>query len=322
MKSLYPEIEPFNVLRLKVDEVHELYVEESGNPNGIPVIFLHGGPGFGCTANDRRYFDPQRYRIVIWDQRGAGRSTPVGCVVNNTAQHLVTDIECIRQTLGIDQWLVFGGSWGTMLGLLYSQSHPQRVTGIILRGTYLGRQFDMDWYPFPKDGNGVNRFFPKEWEDFLAAIPESEHGDLAAAYYQRIQGEDSAEKDRAARAFITWVSGVATYLLPKDPENPGFDIDVVLANGAASICAHYLRHQFFVDEGQILTDVQLLPSVPIKFIHGRGDMNCLLGAVWELHKAIPQSELIVAEATGHYIGEQGMIDALIAATDQMADHLK
>ena len=314
MRELYPEINASNSYRLKVDPVHTVYVEEAGNPRGIPVIFLHGGPGSGCNENHRRYFDPTKYRVVLFDQRGCNRSTPAGETRNNSTPDLLQDIERIREHLGIEQWLVFGGSWGATLGLLYAQSHPSRVLGMVLRGTFLARQKDLDWF----GRKGASMIFPDYWQDFTGIIPDPERGDLISAYYARVHGADREAREAAAMAWSKWAGRLVTYLLPGADYTPG---DVGKTVREVLIETHYAMHRYFIDENRILDNAALLPPVPIRIVHGRRDLTCTLDASWSLHRALPDSELVIVKEGGHLAGEPVMVDALVTATDDMAKRL-
>jgi proline iminopeptidase len=315
MRSLYPELSPNAVGELAAGGGHAVYFEESGNPDGIPVVFLHGGPGSGSNENHRRYFDPDRYRIIIFDQRGCNRSTPRGETRDNTTWDLVGDMEAMRAELGIDRWLLFGGSWGAALALLYAQTHPDRVSGMILRGTFLARREDLDWFT----RCGDNRVFPDFWEDFIDLIPENERGDPVEAYYRRVHGDDREESLRAARAWSRWAGAIVTWMLPEAPQQAVDDEQVL---NEVRIETHYARHRYFIEENRILDNVDKLPSVPIHIIHGRRDMTCTLSASWQLHRALPDSRLTIVREGGHLAGEPVMTDALVTATDEMATRLK
>ncbi len=318
MHILYPEIQPFNYKHLAVDELHQVYFEESGNPQGIPVIFLHGGPGSGSGANHRRYFDPKKYHIINFDQRGCNRSTPNGCTKKNSTQDLIQDIELIRDELNIESWLIFGGSWGATLGLLYSQSYPDRVNGMIFRGTFLARRWDLDWFI----SAGVNRIFPDYWQEFVQHIPEEERDDLVSAYHKRVHGNDKKEQAAAAKAWSIWASRIVTYMLSAvDPDNYEPD-DIEKTIHEVLIETHYAKHSYFIKEDQILSEIDKLPPVPVIIIHGRRDLTCTLDASWKLHNALPDSMLNIVKEGGHLAGEAPMIDALVAATDRMATLLK
>ncbi len=314
MKSLYPEIECLHQSELLIDN-HRIYYEVSGNPQGLPVIFLHGGPGSGCNPNHRRYFDPQKYRIVIFDQRGCNRSSPQGSIENNTTQHLLKDIEAIREKLGIDQWLVFGGSWGATLALLYSEYFPQRVKGLILRGSFLARKTDLDW--FVKEG--ANRIFPEDWEKFIGDLSAEERQDIAAFYYRHLRHENIQIRQEFTRRWSNWATRIVTWnLLESKPDET--DIDTLV--NQVSIETHYAYHRYFISENQILNDIQKIPDVPVTVIHGRRDLTCTLEASWSLHKVLPGSELIIVPDAGHLASEPAMVNALVTATDRFAQILK
>ncbi len=315
MRELYPEIEANESYRLKVDQVHTLYAEEAGNPQGIPVIFLHGGPGSGCNENHRRYFNPKKYRVVLFDQRGCHRSTPAGETKNNSTQDLLQDIERIREHLGIDKWMVFGGSWGATLGLLYAQSHPSRVLALVLRGTFLARQTDLDWF----GRHGASMVFPDYWREFTEIIPADERHDLVSAYHTRVHGADRKLRQAAALAWSKWAGRIVTYLLPGAGYEPG-DVDKTVCE--VLIETHYAKHRYFIPENRILDNVAHLPAVPTRIIHGRRDLTCTLDASWSLHQALPDSELVVVKEGGHLAGEPVMVDALVTATDEMAKRLR
>jgi len=319
MRTLYPEIEPYNIFYLKPDALHTLYVEECGNRDGIPVIFLHGGPGAGCSVNHRRYFAPDYYRIIIFDQRGTNRSAPRVCVEKNTTQHLLDDMEAIRKHLALDKWLLFGGSWGATLALLYAEAHPQHVTGIIARGTFLARRQDLDWFISDK---GVSRLFPDFWQDFIAIIPENERSDMALAYYRQVHAEDAGMRNKAIKAWATWSGRVVTWLLTGIDHKYFVPEDMQAATQEVTIETHYARHNYFIKENQILNNVDKLPEVPIHIIHGRRDLTCLFEASWALHQALPGSTLTIVSDGGHLASTASMVDALIRATDAMAKRLQ
>ena len=314
MRELYPEIKANKSYRLKVDEVHTVYAEEAGNPRGIPVIFFHGGPGSGCNENHRRYFNPKKYRVVLFDQRGCNRSTPAGETRNNSTPELLQDIEHIREHLGIDRWMVFGGSWGATLGLLYAQSHPARVLALVLRGAFLARQKDLDW--FARHGAGM--IFPDYWRDFTEIIPPDERHDLVSAYHARVHGADKEARESASLAWSKWAGRIVTYLLPGVEYTPG-DVDKTVCE--VLIETHYAQHRYFIDENRILDNAGRLPAVPTRIIHGRRDLTCTLDASWSLHQALPESELVIVKEGGHLAGESVMVDALVTATDDMAGRL-
>lgn len=313
MHDRYPPITPNAEYQLPIDAIHTLYVEESGNPDGLPVIFLHGGPGGGCTPNHRRFFDPNIYRIVLFDQRGAGRSTPHAELTHNTTQHLIQDIEAIREYLGITQWVVFGGSWGSTLGLVYAQAYPTSVLGLILRGVFLNRPQDLHWF-FQE---GASYIFPDEWEIFRDFIPVEERTNLVAAYYHRLTGEDELTRMAAAKAWSLWEGKCLT--LQPDPESIDHFSDPFFATSLARTECHYFIHDCFLKPNQILTDLPKIQHLPGMIIHGRYDMVCTVDNAWILHKAWSKSELTIVRNAGHSASEPGITSALIEATRAMAN---
>jgi proline iminopeptidase len=313
MKELYPPIEPHAVHILKVEGGHGLYVEECGNPQGIPVVFLHGGPGSGCKIYHRSFFDPKRYRAILFDQRGSGRSTPHGRLENNTTGHLLDDMELIRQHLGIETWLLFGGSWGATLALLYAETYPQRVDGLVLRGTFLARLCDLDWYI--KDG--VNRIYPERWDELMAALQGGEgSGDPIAAIHALLHGKDELAQRRIARAWSIWGGQVALGddFAPQDCES--HVPSTVLQQARLEL--HYAVHQYFIRENQILQDSRQIPEVPVILIHGRRDLVCPVESAYTLHQHLAFSELRILPKAGHIAGGADMIDAIVCAADEMA----
>jgi len=315
MRTLYPEIEPNNRFNIQIDSIHSLYIEESGNPSGIPVIFIHGGPGAGSNENHRRYFSPDHYRIINFDQRGCNRSTPAGEIRSNTTQDLISDMEQIRSKLKIDRWLIFGGSWGSTLGLLYTQTYPGYVIGLILRGTFLARQSDLDWFV----KNGVNRIFPEAWKRFINHVPTTEQDDPVDSYYKLIQDKEVQVRLDAAKHWSNWSATVVSYLLSPNEFISHDPTDKIVCEVA--IETHYAKHRYFINENQILDNVDKIPDVPITLIHGRRDLTCTLDASWDLHKAISGSELVVVREGGHLAGEPVMTDALVEATDRFIEKL-
>lgn len=316
MKRLYPEIEPFAVHALKVGTLHTLHVEESGSPEGIPVVFLHGGPGSGCKPYHRSFFDPQIYRAIVFDQRGCSRSAPQGETRENTTHDLIDDLETIRTTLGIDRWLLFGGSWGATLTLLYAETHPQRVSGIIVRGSFLARSSDLEWFI----SGGASRIFPDYWDEFVSHIPEGERDDLVKAYYLRAHSGDKDIAMAAAKRWSDWAGRVVTWLLSASGSGSPGDSQRML--NEVLIETHYASNRYFLDDNQLLRDANKIPAVPVTVIHGRRDLTCTLEASWQLHRALPESQLIILRESGHLAGDSGMIDALVRATDEMASQLR
>ncbi len=313
MRTLYPPIEPYNTLSLSVDARHTLYVEESGDPDGLPFVFLHGGPGAGCEAHHRRLFNPDVCRIVLFDQRGCGRSTPFADLTDNTTQHLVADMEAIRESLGIESWIVFGGSWGSALALAYAQTHPERCLGLIVRGVFLCRQRDIRW--FYQDG--ARFLFPDLWEDFAALIPQDERDDMVAAFYRRLTGDDADVRRRAALAWSIWEGKTAT-LLPNAAVIAFFS-DPRVAMSLARIECHFFHNQIFLRDGQLLDDAERLSDIPGIIIHGRYDVVCPPEQAYLLHQRWPRSELHIVAAAGHAAFEPGIIHHLVDATDDMAE---
>jgi proline iminopeptidase len=310
MRTLYPEIEPFDSGMLKVDERHTLYFEQCGNPDGKPVVMLHGGPGGGCGAKMRRFHDPEKYRIVLFDQRGAGRSTPHADLVNNTTHHLVADIEALRAHLRIPRWQVFGGSWGSTLALAYAQAHPQAVTELVLRGIFLLRRWELEWFY----QEGTSRLFPEAWENYLAAIPEVERHDLISAYHRRLTDDDEATRLAAARAWAVWEG--STSFLRQDPDFIVSHEDAKFALAFARIeCHYFVNGGFFETENQLLRDAHRIKDIPGIIVQGRYDVVCPMQSAWELHKAWPKAKLEITSASGHSAFEDENVDALVRATD-------
>lgn len=314
MRALYPAIKPYATHRLAVEEPHQLYVEESGNPDGIPVLFLHGGPGAGCEDYHRRFFDAERFRIILMDQRGAGRSTPLADLTHNSTDHLVADIETLREFLGIDQWLLFGGSWGSTLSLVYAQTYPQRVIGMVLRGIFLCRPEDIHWFY----QSGASRVFPDYWEDYLAPIPQDERQDMVSAYYKRLTSPNELEQIQAAKAWSIWEGRCAT-LQP----NPG----VVehfghprVAIALARIECHYFMNRSFLEPDQIVRNAHKLADIPAVIVHGRYDMVCPLDNALTLSRAWPEADLQIIRDAGHSASEPAIVDALIRGVEHVVSN--
>jgi proline iminopeptidase len=311
MRSLYPEIDIYDSGFLQVDARHRLYYEQCGNPRGKPVVMLHGGPGAGCGARMRRFHDPGHYRIVLFDQRGAGRSTPHADLVDNTTWDLVADIEKLREHLGIARWQVFGGSWGSTLGLAYAQAHPQRVTELVTRGIFMLRRWELEWFYQA----GCHRLFPEAWERYLAPIPEVERHDLISAYHRRLTSEHEPVRLAAAQAWSVWEA--STSFLRQDEDFIRGHEDAHFALSFARIENHYFVHGGFFDaEDQLLRDAHRLKGIPGAIVHGRYDVVCPLQNAWELHKAWPEAELIVSPTSGHSAFEAENTDALVRMTDR------
>ena len=310
---LYPEIEAHRTGKLRVSDVHEIYYEESGNPNGKPVVFLHGGPGGGTEPKYRRFFNPREYRIVMFDQRGCGKSTPHASLVENTTWYLVSDIEALRKHLGITRWQVFGGSWGSTLALAYAEKHPEAVTEMVLRGIFLLREQEIQWFY----QRGAGAIFPDAWEHYLAPIPESERGDLLHAYHRRLTSDDPAVRTEAARAWSTWEGG--TSRLHPDPQLVARFGNELFALAFARIECHYFVNKGFMrSDAQLLEDVGRVRKIPAVIVQGRYDVVCPMESAWALHRAWPEAEFTVVPDAGHSAHEPGITRALISATDKFA----
>ena len=312
MKDLYPEVLPYRAEHLAVDDRHSLYIEQVGHPDGLPALFLHGGPGAGCEPYHRRFFDPARYRVVLFDQRGAGRSTPHADLQDNTTWDLVADIERIREHLGIDRWLVFGGSWGSTLALAYAETYPERVRALVLRGIFLCRPHEIAWFYQA----GTSRLFPDYWEDFVAPVNPEDRGDMLAAYHRLLTGEDELRRLAAARAWSVWEGRTAT-LLPDD-RVAGHFAQAHVALSMARIECHYFVNNAFLCPNQLLEDVGRLAGIPGVIVHGRYDVICPVENAWELHRAWPGSELAIVPDAGHSAAEVSTRARLVQATDRFA----
>lgn len=311
-RTLYPEIEPFETGMLDVGDGHSIYWERCGTKGAKPAIFLHGGPGGTISPRHRRLFDPTRYDVTLFDQRGCGKSMPNAVLDANTTWHLVADIERLRERAGVDKWLVFGGSWGSTLALAYAETHPERVSELVVRGVYTLTKAELAWYyQF-----GVSEMFPDKWERFLAPIPEAERGDLMAAYRKRLIGSDRKAQVEAALAWSKW-EGETITLLP-EPETSDKFGEEDYAVAFARIENHYFVHGGWLEEGQLLRDANRLRGIPGVIVHGRYDMPCPARYAWQLHKAWPDAEFYLVEGAGHAYSEPGILDRLIYATDKFA----
>lgn len=315
--SLHPDLEPYRVGMLKVSPIHTLYWEESGNPDGIPAVFVHGGPGGGTEPAHRRFFDPARYRIILYDQRGCGKSMPHAELRENTTQDLVDDLERIRDMLGVERWLVFGGSWGSTLALAYAEAHPTRCLALVLRGIFLLRDQEIDWFY----QGGCSWLFPDYWEDYLAPIPAEERHDMVAAYYRRLTSDDDAVRIAAAKAWSIWEARTSKLLNVEElTRKYGEDH---FAEAFARIECHYFIHRgFFARKNQLLVDAHRLHGVPGAIIQGRYDVVCPMSSAWALHKAWPEAQLHVIADAGHSAFEPGILAALVSVTDAFAHSLK
>lgn len=312
MRTLYPPLEPYESGWIEVGDGHAVYWELSGNPQGKPAVFLHGGPGGGCSSIHRQFFDPDRYRLLLFDQRGCGRSRPYACLDANTTWHLVADIERLRTLHGIERWLVFGGSWGSALALAYAQTHPERVSELVLRGIFTLRRAELLWYY----QEGASWLFPDKWERFLAPIPPEEREDLMGAYRRRLLDGDPAVQVEAARAWSLW-EGETITLLPNDGYSAQFG-DPHYALAFARIENHYFVHGGFFEEGQLLRDAPKLAGIPGVIVQGRYDVATPAATAWDLHKAWPASRLVLVPDAGHAGTEPGIQHHLVEATDAFA----
>ncbi|MEG3754416.1 prolyl aminopeptidase [Psychromonas arctica] len=310
MNDFYPEIEPYNHFLIKVDNQHQIYVEECGNPNGQAVLFIHGGPGGGCSTNDRRFFNPEKYRIILFDQRGCGRSLPHGCLDNNETAFLVADIEAIREKLEIQDWHTFGGSWGSTLALVYAQTYPARVNSLVLRGIFLGRPKDTDW---TFSGGGATQIYPDYWQEYLDVLPNGKTSIQDA--YNLMIGDDKELAMRVAKAWCTWEIRCCT-LIP----NQDF-VDAATGDEQAWTMArheaHFMINDCFLSDNQILENCHHLKDIPVTIVHGRFDIVCPFDNAWQLHQALPQSKLIASDASGHASIETNTKHHLIEATNAM-----
>jgi proline iminopeptidase len=307
--DLFPPLEPYASGMLRLDGLHSMYWEQSGNPSGIPAVFLHGGPGAGATSTHRRFFDPDGYRIVIFDQRGAGRSTPLGATKDNSLDHLVADMELLRIHLGIERWLLFGGSWGSTLALAYAEAHPERCSGIVLRGIFLCRRAEIDWFLY-----GMRTVFPEAWRAFAGHVPEAERGDLLAAYCRRLADPDPAVHLAAARAWSSYEGSCST-LLPSPDTVAAFG-EERMALGLARIEAHFFRYNLIPPERDLVAGAHHIRSIPGTIVQGRYDMVCPIVSADELARAWPEVEYLIVPDAGHSAMEPGIRAALVAAIER------
>ena len=311
MRELYPPREAYQEGKLKVSDLHTIYFEESGNPQGKPIVVLHGGPGGGCPSYYRQYFNPEKWRLIMFDQRGCGKSTPHAELRENTTWDLVSDIEKIREHLGINNWVVFGGSWGSTLSLAYSQTHPERCTGLILRGIFMLRQKELHWFY----QEGASNIFPDAWEEYLKPIPAEERSDLLNAYYRRLTSEDKKVRLEAAKSWSIWEASTSILFLDKSLMN-SFG-ESAFADAFARIECHYFVNKgFFEREDQLLLNVDKIRHIPAVIVQGRYDVVCPMVSAWELHKEWREAEFIVVPDAGHSMTEPGIQTALIDATDR------
>lgn len=311
LRTLYDPIEPFDSNRLKVSPIHELYYEQCGNPEGKSAVFLHGGPGGGISTDYRRYFDPRVYRIVLFDQRGSGKSTPHASIEENTTWDLVADIERLREKLGIERWQVFGGSWGSTLALAYAETHPERVTELVLRGIFLCRPKEISWFY----QEGANAIFPDVWEEFLKVIPEAERSDMVSAYYRRLTSADMAVRVEAARAWSIWEGSTSKLFFDPSMIEKFADPEFALAFARIE-CHYFMNNAFFPTNNHLIEHVGSIRGIPSVIVQGRYDVVCPITSAWDLHRAWPEAELKIIPDAGHSISEPGIIDALVEATDR------
>jgi proline iminopeptidase len=311
VQYLYPPIDPFDQRMMDVGQGHRIYVEQCGNPNGIPVVVLHGGPGGGCSPAMRRYFDPLVYRVILFDQRGCGRSTPHASVTDNTTWHLVDDIEAIRKSINIEAWCVFGGSWGATLSLIYAQAHPDRTTHLILRGVFLMTQTELDWFY----GGGAGKFWPEVWARFVDLIPKDEHDDLIEAYAKRLFSGDTPTEIKYAKAWSSWENALASI----NSNGNGGDAPGEYARAFARLENHYFVNAGFLDtDGQILENMDRIAHIPGVIVQGRYDMICPPQAAYSIAQVWPASELKMVRNAGHTLSEPGITAALVDAMDRIA----
>ncbi len=311
--TLYPAIRPHRHFHMDAGQGHKIYVEQAGNADGIPVLFLHGGPGGGISAYHRQFFDPNKYHIILFDQRGCGKSTPHATLEHNTTADLLADIEQLRQLLDIDRWVLFGGSWGSTLALIYAQAYPEQVLGLILRGIFLCRQQDINWfYQF-----GASELYPDEWQHFLKPLPEAKRQSIVQAYYDILTGQDEVMRMAAAKAWSVWEGSTAS--LQHDPDLRAYFADPYVALAMARIECHYFIHNCFIAENQIIEQAQQLADIPGIIVHGRHDVICPLSQAWALHSAWPQADFRIIENAGHAASDPPITAALVQATQKMLD---
>lgn len=314
MRTLYPPLEPYDSGMLPVSSVHTIYYEQCGNPEGVPVVFLHGGPGGGIVPDYRRFFDPEAYRVVLFDQRGSGQSTPHASLEENTTWHLVDDIEKLRAHLRLESWAVFGGSWGSTLALAYAQAHPARVRALVLRGIFLCRPKEIQWFY----QEGANAVFPDVWEEYVKVIPAAERGDMVGAYHRRLTGNDEAVRLEAARAWSIWEGSTSKLFFDEDLINKSGEEEFALAFARIE-CHYFVNNAFFETDNYLIENISKIRHIPAVIVQGRYDVVCPLMSAWELHRAWPEAELHIVPDAGHSATEPGITSALVEATDRFRE---
>ena len=311
MREMYPEIEPYSVGFLKVSELHTIYFEEVGNPKGKPVVFLHGGPGGGIIANYRRYFNPEKWRVILFDQRGCGQSIPFASIAENTTWDLVSDIEALRTHLSISRWAVFGGSWGSTLALSYAIKHPMSCTELFLRGIFLLRKKEIDWFY----QEGCSKIYPDAWEGYVKPIPMNERHNFIEAFYKRLTSEDAKVRKEAAAAWSIW-EGSTSKLIPDTDVVARFGEDEFADAFARIECHYFINKGFFSEDNYLLNNIDKIRDIPTVIVQGRYDVVCPAESAWDLHRAFPEAEFHLIADAGHSLSEKGITDALITATDR------
>ena len=315
MREFYPALEPYQHGFLEVSALHSIYYECAGNPKGKPVLFIHGGPGGGIMPQYRQFFNPKLYNIVLVDQRGCGQSTPHAELQENTTQNLIADFEKLRLKLGIDRWQLFGGSWGSTLGLAYAQAHPEVVTELVLRGIFLGDQAGFDW--IFQQGAGASQIFPDYWQEYVDAVPESERGDLIAAYYRMLTSDNDAERLAAATAFTRWEMSISN-LHVNQQARARAEQDAEFSAAFARLECYYMVNHCFLKPNQLIDNIDKIKHIPLHIVQGRYDVVCPMRSAWQLHQAMPASQLTIVPDAGHSTLEPGIVSALISATDAYA----
>lgn len=311
MSHLYPEIEAYHTDTLAVSDIHTLYYEEVGNPEGKPIVFLHGGPGGGCSAHYRRFFDPKKWRVILFDQRGCGRSTPFAELRENTTWDLVEDIEKIREHLGIKSWSVFGGSWGSTLALSYAVTHPEKVTGLFLRGIFMLREKEIKWFY----QEGANRIYPDAWEHYIAPIPEEERGNFIEAFYKRLTSDNPEIRSEAAKAWSVWEASTSK-LIQDQNLMQAFSTDRFAEAFARIECHYFINQGFFEEDNFLLNNISKIRHIPAIIVQGRYDVVCPVESAWELHRAWPEADFHLVQDAGHSLSEDGISKILVEATDR------